>query len=323
MDREPEVLILGSRHDLTCDFVVAALRRKGVPYVRLNSEDLPTLLLDLEPTTATLTASVEESTFVLTDETLRSVLFRRPTYLRHYGVDSSPPAELLRTHWATFLRSLTVFERALWVNHPRHTYFAEHKALQLKCASRLGFSVPRTRIGNTVEAALRVADGDDQVVVKGLDPVLLRTADEELFGFTQFVAASIISEGDLQAAPVILQEPLRRKTDLRVTVVGKTVFAVEVTRNGLRIDGDWRISSRDAEYTPTTLPDEIGRRCIALVRLLGLEFGAIDLALQDGRYYFLEVNPTGEWAWLVDAAGLAIDQAVADLLIAGLQEQSL
>jgi hypothetical protein len=36
----PEVLILASRFDFTCDYVVAALRKRGVSYLRLNSEDL-------------------------------------------------------------------------------------------------------------------------------------------------------------------------------------------------------------------------------------------------------------------------------------------
>jgi glutathione synthase/RimK-type ligase-like ATP-grasp enzyme len=50
------------------------------------------------------------------------------------------------------------------------------------------------------------------------------------------------------------------------------------------------------------------------VKDLGLFFGGVDLALVKDRYYFIEVNPTGEWAWLVDAAGLRIDTAICDCL---------
>lgn len=51
-----------------------------------------------------------------------------------------------------------------------------------------------------------------------------------------------------------------------------------------------------------------------LLKSLGLRFGGIDLAVSDGEYYFLEVNPTGEWAWLVDATALPIDEAIAGAL---------
>ncbi len=314
----PEVLILGSRYDLTCDFVIAALRRKGVPYIRLNSEDLPGASFNLEPTTATLRVGLGGVEFRVSEGTLRSVLFRRPTFLRCYADSASDPqAELLRTHWATFLRNLVVVESALWVNHPRETYLAEHKALQLKRASLLGFAVPRTRVANVAAAIPTVAVGESQIVAKGLDTVLIREGEWEAFGFTQVVGAEALAEHELQAAPVILQEALLRKTDLRVTVVGDVVFAVEITRNGYQIAGDWRSVSREADYRPVTLPSEVEDRCVELVKSFGLQFGAIDLALQDGRYYFLEINPTGEWAWLVDATGLAIDQAVADLLVGG------
>lgn len=318
MPCEPEVLILGSRHDLTCDFVVAALRRKGVPYLRLNSEDLASTQLALDPVAATLHVSVRDTRFQLADHTLRSVLYRRPTFLRgrtHTALE--PQAELLRSHWAAFLRNLMVFDTALWVNHPGRTYLAEHKALQLKQAARLGFSVPRTQMANTAATLPDVAAGDNQVVAKGLEPVLIRESNNETFGFTQFVDLPSLSQDDLRAAPVILQEALRTKTDLRVTVVGDVVFAVEITRDNQPIEGDWRCASREARYTPVELPRQVGSRCIELVSTLGLRFGAIDLALRDGSYYFLEINPTGEWAWLVDAAGLAIDQAVADLLASG------
>ena len=63
-----------------------------------------------------------------------------------------------------------------------------------------------------------------------------------------------------------------------------------------------------------TLPREIERKCVSVVRNLGLVFGGVDLALVGDSYVFLEVNPTGEWAWLVDAAGLRIDKAICDCL---------
>ena len=54
--------------------------------------------------------------------------------------------------------------------------------------------------------------------------------------------------------------------------------------------------------------------CVAnSIKALGLEFGAIDLALQDDVYYFLEINPTGEWGWLMGAE-LPIAEALARVL---------
>lgn len=315
MAEKPETLILGSRYDLTCDFVVAALRRKGVSYLRLNSEDLSSTHLELDPAAATLRVVVEGNEFLLSESGLRSVLFRRPTFLRCYGDSSADPeTELVKAHWAAFMRNLILFEAAIWVNHPKHTYVAEHKALQLRLASSLGFAVPRTRVANTAAAIAPVAAGQSRIVVKGLDAVLVREGEQERFGFTQIVEVGALEQHELNSAPMILQEALHEKIDLRVTIVGDSVFAVEITRHGEPIAGDWRCASREVAYRPVRLPEDVEQKCIELVKSLRLRFGAVDLARQGDRYYFLEINPTGEWAWLIDAAGLAIDEAVAALL---------
>ncbi len=56
--------------------------------------------------------------------------------------------------------------------------------------------------------------------------------------------------------------------------------------------------------------------CRALVRALNLRFGAIDLVRCDGKVWFLEINPTGEWAWLEHVFGDRIASAIADELTA-------
>ena len=97
-------------------------------------------------------------------------------------------------------------------------------------------------------------------------------------------------------------------------MIGDQVFAAAITVDGKPVSDDWRGHKRDAQFREFDLPPKTAGRCRAFVRALGLVFGAIDLALCDGEYYFLEINPTGEWAWLVDSAGLPIDEAIADAL---------
>lgn len=47
---------------------------------------------------------------------------------------------------------------------------------------------------------------------------------------------------------------------------------------------------------------------------LNLNFGGIDLALVDGKYYFIEVNPTGEWGWLEIKTGMNISETIKNAL---------
>ena len=42
--------------------------------------------------------------------------------------------------------------------------------------------------------------------------------------------------------------------------------------------------------------------------------GGIDLAYVDGEYYFIEVNPTGEWGWLEVKTGIQISMHIKKFL---------
>jgi glutathione synthase/RimK-type ligase-like ATP-grasp enzyme len=68
---------------------------------------------------------------------------------------------------------------------------------------------------------------------------------------------------------------------------------------------------------PCELPKDITDKCVEFVKKLGLVFGAIDLVKSFDKFYFLEINPNGEWAWLQKEAGLPIAETIVDYLVNG------
>lgn len=312
----PQVLLLASRYDLSCDYVVSHLRKKQISYLRLNSEDLCESTIELDPIRKYLKVGLGAKEYSITSEKLRSVLFRRPVFLRDYGGGDqySPIERFSQLQWAAFMRNLILFDSADWMNHPVATYQAEHKALQLSIAAKIGFAIPETRVTNAPHPNL-ISGEPCKVAIKGLDTVLIRFEGQELFGFTNFDYSSTFRPDEWQIAPAIIQVALMNKLDIRVTVVGDQVFSASITTNGQPICGDWRIQKADASFSEYRLPEDIAQRCCKLVKEMGLSFAGIDLALCGDQFYFLEINPTGEWAWLVDMANLPIDRAIADHLV--------
>jgi glutathione synthase/RimK-type ligase-like ATP-grasp enzyme len=202
------------------------------------------------------------------------------------------------------------------MNHPASTYIAEQKVIQLTRAQELGFKVPDTLITNDPSQLEVWARGREWVAVKGLDTVLVREQGLEVFGFTSFMRSDELLGSQIQSAPMIVQEALQDKLDLRVTVVDQKVFCAAITLEGAGVIGDWRKSKESLSFSRYDLPDTVASRCALLVSSLGLCFGAIDIAYSGGEYYFLEVNPTGEWAWLRTVEEHLIDRAIADYLCA-------
>ena len=123
---------------------------------------------------------------------------------------------------------------------------------------------------------------------------------------------------DLRLCPLIVQQYVPKRLELRVTVVGDEVFAAAIhsqASNHTRLD--WRrYDDARTPIAPFELPADVAERCRALVRELGLCYGAIDLVLTpDDRFVFLEINPNGQYLWIELATGLPISAAVADLLL--------
>ncbi len=314
----PEVLLLASRFDLSCDYVVARLRSGGASYFRLNTEDFGDFSIVARPNESTIVLETADLSVLLHPEFLRSIYFRRAVYPREpSNAGKSADEQLNRTHRSAFMRSFMVFDSCKWMNHPVATYKAEHKAVQLATANKLGFNLPRTVITNHARGVQQVADCDQTVAVKGLDTVLFWRDGFETFGYTNLLETEFVKRSHLSSAPLIVQEALIDKLDLRVTVIGNQVYCAAISKGGEPIRGDWRVEKLCAEFNNYDLPLSIADNCRRLARTLGLEFAAIDLAVKGAKYYFLEVNPTGEWGWLMDQGDFPIDIAIADSLLRG------
>lgn len=77
---------------------------------------------------------------------------------------------------------------------------------------------------------------------------------------------------------------------------------------------DWRDPEVSVSYSASSLTDEVKRMCRAMLAKLGLIYGAFDFVrTPEGELVFLEVNPTGEWAWLEDRLGFPMRDAFIQL----------
>lgn len=77
---------------------------------------------------------------------------------------------------------------------------------------------------------------------------------------------------------------------------------------------DWRKTTANVQYTKASLPANLINLCFKLMETLNIQFGAFDFIYRDGIYYFLEVNPNGQWLWLEQLLSLNISTAIINYL---------
>ena len=289
------------------------MNKLNVPYLRLNRDQFSEYTLNLNPNSNRLYGHTKEFNFEIKPEILKSIYFRAPIYLRANHRQILPVYDQLsRSQWASFLRSLVIFDDIVWVNNPKSTYNAETKPYQLKIAKKIGFKIPNTLITNSVPPKETFSE---KIVVKTLYPAIFNLGDKESFIYTNIINYDELSNSDLSCSPLIIQDALIPKIDIRVTVVNNVLFAVSIKQNNKGIDTDWRLEKENLEYEIIELPSKIKNMCINLLRELELSFGCIDLLIHKDDYYFIEINPTGEWDWLMHNSNLAIDEEIAKLLV--------
>ena len=208
----------------------------------------------------------KSSIFEIKPEILKSIYFRAPIYLRANHRQILPVYDQLsRSQWASFLRSLVIFDDIVWVNNPKSTYNAETKPYQLKIAKKIGFKIPNTLITNSVPPKETFSE---KIVVKTLDPAIFNLGDKESFIYTNIINYDELSNSDLSCSPLIIQDALIPKIDIRVTVVNNVLFAVSIKQNNKGIDTDWRLEKENLEYEIIELPSKIKNMCINLLREL-------------------------------------------------------
>jgi hypothetical protein len=311
-----QVLVVTNEQDLDADRVITELVRRDVDVLRCNTERLTDWRVTVE--VGHRWRLTDPSGRTATSESVRAVWWRRPeTPSRALHGVSAGRRQALDDQWQALTEGLATVGARRWVSHPAALRRAEDKLLQLKTATEVGFAVPATAVVNDLGAAVNFLEAcGGRAVAKSLTAAHWETPSEAAFVF-----ASLIDRDDLPAdpatlrrAPVLLQQPIIPKLDVRATVVGDRVLAAETPPTTAEID--WRLEP-DRPWRAIELSASVTDLCRQLVAALELRFSGIDLAIsEDGTAWFLEANPNGEWGWLVDAAGLPVPAALADELTA-------
>lgn len=308
------ILLVTSKRDVTTDLIVQKLQTLRRPYFRLNTEDLPQGTLHGQPG-AEWSLSLNGEAFKLSNVT--AAYFRRP------GMPEIRPSlpvnlqDFVLQEWQSALTGLYWVLEERWLNSPMNIALAENKIRQLILARSMGFTVPDTLIGNSAPAAAEFADSR-QCVAKPVKQNLIEGEGGGKVVFTSRIPRfTSENAAEIEASPFILQQEIVKAFDIRVTVVGEKVFATAIDSQGNPdTEVDWRKTSNPTlPHEIYELPSVLVERCTALVRKLGLRYGAIDLVLDnDGKHWFLEINPNGQWGWIEMRTGHPIAAAIVDEL---------
>lgn len=246
--------------------------------------------------------------------TVRAVWWRRPLpFGMHDEVGGSEDRSFAYNECHAAISGLWSCLTAEWVNNPERDEVAARKAYQLKIAAELGLKVPRTLITNDPESAAAFIDREREngTIYKAF------SATERAWRETRLLKPEERAYlSSVRFAPVIFQEYIRADIDLRVTIIGDQIFPAAIVSGETEYQVDFRMMMHEAPISAHILPDEIATKLRALMKALGLVYGAIDMRLTgEGEYIFLEINPAGQWLFIEERTLQPITAALAHYLL--------
>jgi glutathione synthase/RimK-type ligase-like ATP-grasp enzyme len=321
------ILILTGATDGLQPDVCAVLDRKGAKYARLDTAAFP------QSVGVTLrysygerdSASLQIAEQLIDLVQVRAVWYRRPTPpVPDPGLAEQDRQFVAREAQHVFSGLWHSLRNRFWVNPYDASRAVEHKPYQLRMARDVGFDVPRTLITNEPHEALEFFDSCAEGMIYKTFSGHARITDDTYYAiFTSRVArADLVARcREIQLCPCIFQEYVPKKVELRVTVIGKRIFATEIdSQSRERTKDDWRrdsLVSHPAMW-PTELPPRQQTLVHEMMNRMGLVFGCFDFVrTPDDRYVFLELNPNGQWFWIEQYTGAPLMDSFTDMLIRG------
>ena len=313
MNKEyPEIVLVSNLHDYSTDYIAKILYDHEEKFVRINRDTLFSYDVIFDIGCECIILKNSSSEIILSPEHTKSFYYRAPTFLREGKKYKSNSEHLFHTQWAAFFRSLSFFDTSKWTNNVVATYKAEMKPIQLKQAKKCGFTVPRTIITNT--SGKNFFSKDELLALKTIDTAVLSEGNKTGFIYTNFLPQQDLEKYETASTPFFLQQKIYPKLDIRITVIGDKAYAFKILHKGRGIDGDWRKIKQELEYEYIDIPTEISNKCILLTKQLGLNFSGIDIIKSEDNYFFIELNPTGEWSWLMKNTGVRLDYEIAKFI---------
>lgn len=307
--------ITHSKDFYNIDIFFEYLDSKNIPWFRLNSDRMNHFQK----------ISVTENSFELTDEfgnTLRSEDIRGVWHRKAWGI--TIPEELDEDYKKTFLTGysnlrynlITVLEDIPWVNpYENERKIDASKMLQLKLAKENNLTIPQTIFSNDEE---KITTFFHQFC-NGKAVAKLHSLTAKSMGGENLISTMIIEEdtlenlSDIAYCPMIFQPYVDKEYELRIVYIAGDFFTGKINNSE---NVDWRLAQGDYFWSAYELPQNVKTGLASMMEQMGLYIGAIDMIKgKDGKYYFLEVNPQGEWGMLQKELGFPIAEKIADNLI--------
>lgn len=296
-----KILIITCSYDKTIDYITEKNKHRA-DFFRFNVD----LFADYNIVISDSHWEISHGNNTITNDTTISIYYRKPAFPDTSDFDFEY-RRMINSDILAIIDGLTNSFSGVVLTRPYLLRQAENKVFQLVYAQKHSILMPESFIGNND----RWKYINNQRIIKPISVGKIETSSG-----IAIIQTNLMHENDSydspELTPIYIQEYIKKDFEVRVTVVDDDFFAVKIVSDNMI---DWRAGNNN-QYELIDTPIEI-RNCIKMMmKDFQLRFGAIDYVVDnDGKWYFLEINPNGQWQWLECILGISISDSIMKILL--------
>lgn len=316
LDKHPSILFLTKKNDVETDLLGLKLLKNGIGYTKVVEEHIPFAFYhEFDIKKEIYKIQVKNKIIDLSEIKLVILRYFDPRFLHYrHGIYQ---IFYLQQWYQTFLNLQNILQ-CKWINKVDNTFDAENRLYQLKLAKEIGFDIPDTVITNNPDVV-------ENFFLRYPDSVLMKVLHHHgiyMKNYSYNFYSTILNKSDLYdikqfiITPSIFQKKIKKKSEIRVTIIGNKVFACEIISKDKNYIDVHNVKSDNLEFHEIQLDNKIKTSCMNMVDRLGLTVASIDFIIDTkGKIFFLEVNPIGDWNWLEERTSMPMTEAYSQLIM--------
>ncbi len=200
-----------------------------------------------------------------------------------------------------------------------------NKLVVLQHAIDLGIDVPRTILTNKKKYVIKFLNSNPTGIInKSIDiGFIIRMKEEDTIrsykNYTEELTQKKIEALPDNFETSLFQEKLDKEFEIRSFYLDGSFYSMAIfSQNNQKTSIDFRKYDKEIpnRTVPFKLPENIEKKYDALMKELGLNTGSLDIVkTKDGRYVFLEVNPSGQFGMTSHPCNYNLNKKIAEFLI--------
>lgn len=321
------IIILSGDGDVSTDFVVEYLSNLQYDFIRINSYELLNEKLCISSRN-NKTELIFSGQVIDLDE-VGAVWYRKfgffyksEQYKKLTALFNMEVANNISKEFTSVLETIVkIFSDKNWITHP--STIGINKFDVIREAQRLDIDTPDSYLINSKDYLLDIVSNDECIAKSIRDPWIIRSGTKSIKRpysmFTSILDQQEIEHISSHFFPSLVQNKIDKDFEIRAFYLAGKFYSMAIFS---QLDSQTSVDFRRYNWTkpnrrtPYELPLELAGKLKKLMRHYGFNCCSIDIIKgKDGKYYLLEINPTGQFGMVDFPCNYGLHMKVAQHLI--------